>query len=98
MTLNHVDSVYNLGLILFRDNVARQPAIRNKIRETLLDLVNRERNGEKTDLMAVRSTCHMLVQLGVESLTVYQEDFEKEFLKQSSDFYKVLFFCCFEVS
>lgn len=97
MTLNHVDSVYNLGLILFRDNVARQPAIRNKIRETLLDLVNRERNGEKTDLMAVRSTCHMLVQLGVESLTVYQEDFEKEFLKQSSDFYKVLFFC-FEVS
>lgn len=84
-----MDNVYNLGLILFRDNVVRYGLIREQIRETLLDLVMKERNGEIIDRLAVKNTCHMLIHLGISSRTVYEEDFEKHFLQQSAEFYKV---------
>ena len=38
--------VYNLGLILFRDYVVRFPSIRDHLRQTLLDMVAKERRGE----------------------------------------------------
>lgn len=46
---NNVDSVYNLGLKIFRDKVVREPAIREHLKEILLDLVARERRGEVVD-------------------------------------------------
>ena len=49
MSQNNVDSVYNLGLKIFRDQVIRQNDIRECLRETLLDLVGRERRGEVVD-------------------------------------------------
>ncbi len=89
---NNVENVYNLGLVLFRDNVVRHGLIRDQIRETLLELVMKERNGELIDRLAVKSTCHMLIHLGIESRNVYEEDFEKHFLQQSAEFYKVFFY------
>ncbi|XP_017484362.1 PREDICTED: cullin-3-like [Rhagoletis zephyria] len=86
---NNVENVYNLGLVLFRDNVVRHGLIRDQIRETLLELVMKERNGELIDRLAVKSTCHMLIHLGIESRNVYEEDFEKHFLQQSAEFYKI---------
>ena len=41
-----LEPVYNLGLILFRDNVVRYPPIRDHLRQTLLDMVGKERRGE----------------------------------------------------
>ena len=49
----------------------------------------KERNGEIIDRLAVKNTCHMLIHLGISSRTVYEEDFEKHFLQQSAEFYKV---------
>ncbi|KAJ8951173.1 hypothetical protein NQ314_007713, partial [Rhamnusium bicolor] len=66
---NDVDNVYNLGLIIFRDQVVRYGCIRDHLRETLLDM--------------------MLMVLGINSRSVYEEDFERPFLQQSAEFYKV---------
>jgi cullin 3 len=41
-----LEPVYNLGVILFRDNVVRYPPIRDYLRQTLLDMVSKERRGE----------------------------------------------------
>ncbi|CAF0979751.1 unnamed protein product [Adineta ricciae] len=41
-----LEPVYNLGLILFRDNVVRYAPIRDHLRQTLLDMVAKERRGE----------------------------------------------------
>ena len=41
-----LDPVYNLGVILFRDNVVRNPPIGDHLRQTLLDMVAKERRGE----------------------------------------------------
>lgn len=49
MHQNSVDNVYNLGLIIFRDQVVRYGCVRDHLRETLLDMVMRERRGEMVD-------------------------------------------------
>ncbi|CAG5022039.1 unnamed protein product [Parnassius apollo] len=86
---NDVDNVYNLGLIIFRDQVVRYGCIRDHLRQTLLELVARERRGEVVDRLAIRNACQMLMVLGINSRAVYEEDFEKPFLHQSSEFYRM---------
>ena len=46
---NNVDNVYNLGLMIFRDQVVRNPIIRDHLRQTLLEMVAKERRGEVVD-------------------------------------------------
>lgn len=84
---NNVDNVYNLGLIIFRDQVVRYGCIRDHLRDTLLGMVMRERRGEMVDRLAIKNACQMLVHLGIDSRSVYEEDFERPFLAQSAEFY-----------
>jgi cullin 3 len=86
---NHCESVYNLGLVLFRDKVVRYGSVGTHLRTTLLDMIMKERRGEVIDRTAVRAACNMLMQLGIDQRNVYEEDFEHHFLRQSADFYKV---------
>jgi hypothetical protein len=64
------------------------------LRETLLGMVSRERRGEIVDRIAIKNACQMLMLLGINSRQVYEEDFERPFLQQSVEFYKVNFFKC----
>jgi len=43
---NNVNSVYDLGLQLFRDNVARSPKIKDRLLSTTLSLIHKERTSE----------------------------------------------------
>ncbi|KAJ8670266.1 hypothetical protein QAD02_001525 [Eretmocerus hayati] len=86
---NNVDNVFNLGLIIFRDQVVRYGCIRDHLRETLLGMVARERRGEIVDRIAIKNACQMLMLLGINSRQVYEEDFERPFLQQSNEFYKM---------
>nr|CAG4634632.1 EOG090X01NX [Alona affinis] len=85
---NNVDNVYNLGLIIFRDQVVRYGGIRDHLRHVLLDNVARERRGELADRQSIKAACAMLMVLGIDSRTVYEEDFERPFLSQLAEFYK----------
>ena len=72
------------------EQVVRYGSIRDHLRKTLLDQVARERQGEIADRHAVRAACQMLLQLGIHNpRQVYEEDFEKPFLIQSAEFYRV---------
>lgn len=86
---NNVDNVYNLGLMIFRDQVVRHRSIRDHLMQTLLEMVARERRGEVVDRGAVKNACQMLMILGIDSRVVYEEDFEKPFLEQSAEFYRM---------
>lgn len=86
---NEFDNVYNLGLIIFRDQVVRHGRIRDHLRKTLLDMVMLERKGEVIDHLAIKNACQMLTVLGIDSRWVYEEDFERPFLTQSAAFYKM---------
>jgi cullin 3 len=61
---HNLESVYNLGLILFRDTVVRYPQIKHHLRQTLLEMVYKERRGELTDRSAIKNACQMLMALG----------------------------------
>ena len=37
----------------------------------------------------MKNACQMLMVLGIDSRAVYEEDFEKPFLEQSAEFYRV---------
>jgi len=84
----NVEPVYSLGLILFRDTVVRCPPIKDHLRQTLLDMVQKERRGELTDRGSIKNACQMLMTLGIDSRQVYYEDFEEPFLLQSAEFYR----------
>ncbi|KAI8114990.1 Cullin-3 [Lucilia cuprina] len=83
-----VENVYNLGLILFRDEIVRYSEIQKALRETLLGMVMDERSGEAINHLAIKNACQMLMALGINSRSVYEDDFEKPFLAQSASFYK----------
>ncbi|TNN85660.1 Cullin-3 [Liparis tanakae] len=86
---NNVENVYNLGLIIFRDQVVRYGCIRDHLRQTLLDMIARERKGEVVDRGAIRNACQMLMILGLEGRSVYEEDFEAPFLEMSAEFFQM---------
>jgi len=86
---NKIENVYNLGLNLFRDHIIRYGCIGERLRETLLSYLRRERRGEVINRIAVRNACQMLIELGIDSREVYQEDFERPFLQESAEFYRI---------
>ncbi|CAF3478564.1 unnamed protein product [Rotaria sp. Silwood1] len=84
-----LEPVFNLGVILFRDHVVRYPSIRDHLRQTLLDMVAKERRGEIIEKSAVKNACQMLMSLGIDNRSVYADDFETPFLLQSAEFYRL---------
>lgn len=71
--------------------MVRYGGIRDHLRHILLDIVVRERRGELVDRQSIKAACQMLMVLGIENRSVYEEDFERPFLLQSAEFYRV---CC----
>ncbi|KAL3646488.1 Cullin-3A [Castilleja foliolosa] len=77
--------VHELGLNLWRDNIIHSSKIQPRLLNTILDLIFSERSGEVINRGLMRNIIKMLMDLGS---SVYQEDFEKQFLDVSADFYR----------
>ncbi|XP_065840946.1 cullin-3-like [Oscarella lobularis] len=85
-------NVYDMGLATFRESVVRHGPIRERLTATLLDAVARERRGEVADKGAVKTACQMLMMLSgnpANPKEVYEEEFERPFLEETAEFYKV---------
>ena len=65
VSMNKHLPVYDLGLVLFRDNILCDKQIGPHVRNILLDMVARERRGEVVDRTALKNACSMLMRLGV---------------------------------
>ncbi|XP_024977317.1 cullin-3A-like isoform X2 [Cynara cardunculus var. scolymus] len=81
----HKTPVHELGLNLWRDNIIHSSNIQIRLKDTLLEIVQRERGGEVINRGLMRNIVKMLMDLGP---SVYQEDFEKPFLEVSANFYQ----------
>eukprot|EP01101_Sappina_pedata_P006463 TRINITY_DN3204_c0_g1_i1.p1 TRINITY_DN3204_c0_g1~~TRINITY_DN3204_c0_g1_i1.p1 ORF type:complete len:755 (-),score=227.71 TRINITY_DN3204_c0_g1_i1:56-2320(-) len=86
---HNVDTVYDLGLVRFRDIVARNPKIKERLLKLVLDMIHKERTGEVINRSLLKNITQMLVELGVNSRAVYEEDFERPFLESSTKFYRM---------
>jgi len=78
-------AVYDLGLQLFRDNVARSPKIKGRLLNMILDRIYKERNSESIDRLLLKNISQMWSELGKD---VYVDDFETHFLAESAKFYQ----------
>ncbi|GJU73314.1 cullin-3A-like protein isoform X1 [Tanacetum coccineum] len=81
----HKTPVHELGLNLWRDNIIHSNNIQTRLRDTLLEIVQKERSGEVINRGLMRNIVKMLMDLGP---SVYQQDFEKPFLDVSANFYR----------
>lgn len=93
-------NVYDSGIEKFKDCVVYSQPIRDKLRNTLLQMVAQERSGEVIDRIAVKNACSMLMTLSIDkkkdsekqekkkNREVYEIDFEHPFLEQSREFYR----------
>ncbi|KAH7963710.1 hypothetical protein HPB52_022448 [Rhipicephalus sanguineus] len=88
--ISNIVSVSKAGVRLFRDEVARCADKRDRLREAMLGLVKTEREGESVDRASLKKACEMLIVLGLDSRSVYEEDFEVPFLAESAQFYAFL--------
>jgi cullin 1 len=61
--------------------------IKNRLKWAVLELVEKERNGEIIDTTLVRSCIEIYEVMGMKSLDVYQSDFESQLLQQSRQYY-----------
>jgi cullin 3 len=84
---NNIDDVYSLGLTIFSEVIISNEKIRNHLSETLLTMIVKERKGEAIDHLLIKNACKMLMVLGTNSRSMYEEIFEKQFLAQSAAFY-----------
>ena len=78
--------VHELGLNMWRDNIVRVAKIKDRLLNTLLELVRCERTGEVINRGLMCNIIKMLAELGP---SVYHEDFEKPFVEEASTFYSI---------
>lgn len=85
--------IYDLSLVIWREEVFRR--LKPHLVPLLLDLIEKERNGEVVNTSLVSSCVQCLVQLGIEPdhrygpLHVYKEDFERPFIEATKHYYEV---------
>ena len=81
--------VYNLSLRVFREVLVQESeSLIERLRSLLLANVLNERQGLIIDKSLMKGILSMLVDLGVESLSVYEEDFERAFIESTKTFYR----------
>jgi cullin 3 len=79
---------YEMGLILFRHHIVRNPEINTRMRRMLLHSFEAERNGEQANRSVARNCLSMLVEVCLgNTADVYIQDFEVDFLEATKQFY-----------
>eukprot|EP00004_Rigifila_ramosa_P003165 TRINITY_DN1332_c0_g1_i6.p1 TRINITY_DN1332_c0_g1~~TRINITY_DN1332_c0_g1_i6.p1 ORF type:complete len:739 (+),score=176.85 TRINITY_DN1332_c0_g1_i6:553-2769(+) len=79
--------VYELGLVFFKENVARHTVVQPRLLRGVLTLIEAERSGEISDRGVLREIVGMWLELASDH-KVYEEDFEVPFLAESVLFYR----------
>lgn len=80
--------IYNLSLEIFRDYVIYQSEIRNRVRTILLNKISQEREGLLIERDIMKNVLAMFVDLGIDGVNVYEEEFEKGFLEETRLYYR----------
>lgn len=81
-------NVYDLGLCIFKEQVATNPKIQTRMVTLFLEAIEKERNGEVINRQVLKNISQMLVEIGISSREVYETVFENVFLEESAKYYK----------
>lgn len=81
-------TILDMAIVQFRESVLKYKDVQSRVTSVLMDIVASSRAGEATDKSLVRATLNMLVQLGVGSMSVYEEVFERQFLEDTKSYFQ----------
>jgi cullin 4 len=77
-----IRSIWDMAVVLFRDNLAAVPDVQKRIVDSVLALVRGERNGESINRPLIQKVLRVFTTLGI-----YRNIFEYIFLEKSKLFY-----------
>jgi len=80
------DSLKDVGLKCYQQLVYE--SIKKDMAQALLDKVLKERNGESIDRSMMKDGVNLFIEMGLNSLTAYEKDFELLLFNDTSGFYK----------
>ncbi|XP_027120828.2 cullin-1-like [Coffea arabica] len=78
-------SLSEVGLICFRDLVHAE--FYKKVRDAVMSLIDKEREGEQIDRALVKDVVNVFVELGNGKIDLYENDFEAEMLNNTALYY-----------
>jgi cullin 1 len=83
---NNRDSLRDVGLKCFLDHV--YGSVKKDMSTALLSKILAERNGDIIDKAVMKDGVQLFIDMGLNTLKAYEEDFEQNLLYQTSAFYK----------
>lgn len=83
---NNRDTLHDVGLKCFQMFVYEN--IKIDMARALLDKIFQEREGELIDRSVMKDGVQLFIEMGLNSLTAYEKDFEVPLLQETSTFYK----------
>ncbi|WJX85052.1 Cullin-1 [Trifolium repens] len=75
-----------VGLSSFRDLVYME--VRANARKAVIDLIDKEREGEQIDRSLLKNVLDIFVEIGMGETVHYEQDFEVQMLDDTADYYK----------
>jgi cullin 1 len=83
---NNRDSLKDVGLKCYQQLVYE--SIKKDMAQALLDKVHKERIGESIDRAVMKDGVTLFIEMGLNTLTAYEKDFEAPLIHETSSFYK----------
>lgn len=79
--------IFDLGLLLFRDTIVENAAIRSRLGSELLRRIECERSGYLIDRDCLKRALSMLMELGAHGPNVFEDIFERPFIEESRGYF-----------
>lgn len=78
--------LHDVGIQCFRDLVYSE--LKATVKDAVVDLINREREGEVIDRILLKNVVQIFVDIGMGNMDAYQEDFENHLLPTAARYYE----------
>jgi hypothetical protein len=72
----------------FKNHVILKGQIKKRLVSLLLGEIEKERQGHRIERVYVSSVIEMLIEVGMQSRKIYEQEFESALIQQTRDFYR----------
>lgn len=73
----------------FQRHVIQNSQIKQKLISKIISEIKRERDGGIVEITQLRQVIQMLVEVGISSKKIYENEFEKVFIQETQNYYRV---------
>ena len=81
-------NVQDMQTAQFKKHVVLKDQIKRRLINLLLSEIERERNGETIERIYVQKVIEMLIEVGMQSKKIYEQEFEAQLINQTRDYYR----------